>query len=352
VLVDREAHHLFQPSLLWLAVGKRTPERIQRPLARLARKGIEVLRGEIEHLEPEKRTVRIGGRELGGDALVISLGADLAPQAIPGLAEAGHNLYTLEGAGTLRDALSRFAGGRIVVLTATPAYKCPAAPYEAAMLIEHALRRHGVRQRAQLDLYAAEPAPMGVTGPVLSGAVKGILEQKGIAYHPEHQIVTVDPEARRLRFANGDEAEFDLLVYIPPHRVPAVVQQAGLAQEGGWVPVDRASFATRFPGVYAIGDVTSVPLAMGKPLPKAGVFAHAQAEVVAANLAAEWSGSGNRRVFDGHGECFLETGEGRAGLGAGNFYAEPLPQVTLRGPSRWWHWGKVLFERRWLREWF
>jgi sulfide:quinone oxidoreductase len=220
------------------------------------------------------------------------------------------------------------------------------------MLIEHALRRHGVRQRAQLDLYAAEPAPMGVTGPVLSGAVKGILEQKGIAYHPEHQIVTVDPEARRLRFANGDEAEFDLLVYIPPHRVPAVVQQAGLAQEGGWVPVDRASFATRFPGVYAIGDVTSVPLAMGKPLPKAGVFAHAQAEVVAANLAAEWSGSGNRRVFDGHGECFLETGEGRAGLGAGNFYAEPLPQVTLRGPSRWWHWGKVLFERRWLREWF
>jgi sulfide:quinone oxidoreductase len=116
--------------------------------------------------------------------------------------------------------------------------------------------------------------------------------------------------------------------------------------------VDRSTFATRFPGVFAIGDVVSIPLAMGKPLPKAGVFAHAQAEVVAANLAAEWSGHAPRRAFDGHGECFLETGGGRAGFGAGNFYAEPLPQIRLRGPSRWWHWGKLLFERRWLREWF
>lgn len=154
------------------------------------------------------------------------------------------------------------------------------------------------------------------------------------------------------RFATGAEAEFDLLVYVPPHRVPAVVQRAGLAPEGGWVSVDRATFATRFPGVFPLGDVTSVPLAMGKPLPKAGVFAHAQAEVVAANLAAEWSGSASRRLFDGHGQCFLETGDGRAGLGSGNFYAEPLPEVGLRGPSRWWHWGKILFERRWLREWF
>lgn len=352
VLVDREAQHLFQPSLLWLAVGSRAPERIQRPLDRLKRKGIEVIRGEIEQINPGERTIRIDGRELRGDAVIVSLGADLAPQAIPGLAEAGHNLFTLQGAVALRDALSRFTGGRIVVLTAAPAYKCPAAPYEAAMLLEHFLRRHGVRHRAQLDLYAAEPAPMGVTGPMLSAAVRSIVERKGIAYHPEHQVISVDPGARRLRFSNGVEAEFDLLVYVPPHRVPAVVQRAGLAPEGGWVTVDRASFATRFPGIFAIGDVTSVPLAMGKPLPKAGVFAHAQAEVVAANLAAEWSGSLSRRVFDGHGQCFLETGDGRAGLGSGNFYAEPLPQVRLRGPSRRWHWGKVLFERRWLSAWF
>jgi sulfide:quinone oxidoreductase len=352
VLIDRETRHLFQPSLLWLAVGERDAERIQRPLARLERKGIEVVQGEIEQLDPQKRSVLAGGREFIGDAVIVSLGADLAPETIPGLVEAGHNLYALHGVTALRDALGRFDGGRIVVLTAAPAYKCPAAPYEAAMLIEYALRRRGVRSRARLDMYAAEPAPMGVTGPHVSAAVRQIVEQKGIAYHPEHQVVTVDPAARRLAFANGSQAEFDLLVYVPPHRAPAVVRAAGLAPDGGWVSVDRATFATRFPGVFAIGDVTTVPLAMGKPLPKAGVFAHAQAEVVAANLVAEWTGRTKRRAFDGHGQCFLETGDGRAGLGSGNFYAEPTPQVTLRGPSRWWHWGKVLFEWRWFRDWF
>lgn len=350
VLIDRAAQHLFQPSLLWLAVGDRRPERIQRPLARLERKGIEVMRAEIEHFDPQNRTVQAGGREFRGDAVIVSLGADLAPESIPGLAEAGHNLYTVAGASAIRDALVEFDGRRIVVLTAAPAYKCPAAPYEASMLIESALRRRGIR--THLDLYAAEPAPMGVAGPSVSAGVRQILEQKGIAYHPEHQVTAVDPAARRLSFANGAQAEFDLLVYVPPHRVPAVVSRAGLASEGGWVSVDRSTFATKVPGVFAIGDVTSVPLAMGKPLPKAGVFAYAQAEVVADNLAAEWAGQPGRRAFDGYGECFLETGDGRAGFGAGNFYAEPTPQVKLRKPSRWWHWSKVLFEQRWLRQWF
>jgi sulfide:quinone oxidoreductase len=352
VLIDREPQHLFQPSLLWLAVGLRTPERIQRPLAPLERKGIEVVRATVEQIDAGAHTVRAGGRDFAGDALVLALGAELAPEAIPGLEAAGQNLYTLQGATAFRDALAAFTGGRIVVLTAAPAYKCPAAPYEAAMLIEDAVRGRGLRDRVQLALYAAEPGPMGVAGPQVSAAVRQVVEQKGVQYHPEHQVTSVDRSSGRLTFANGTQAEFDLLLYVPPHRVPKVVRAAGLAPEGGWVSVDRHSFATRVPGVFAIGDVTSVPLAMGKPLPKAGVFAHAQAEVVAANIAAEWTGDGRRRAFDGRGQCFLETGDGRAGLGAGNFYAEPTPQVKLHAPSRWWHWGKVLFERRWLRQWF
>jgi sulfide:quinone oxidoreductase len=162
----------------------------------------------------------------------------------------------------------------------------------------------------------------------------------------------VDPEARTLAFANGSAAGYDLLIHVPPHRAPAVVRQSGLAPEGGWVAVDRGTFETAWPGVFAIGDVTTVPLAMGKPLPKAGVFAHGQAEVVAANLAARWTGAEPARRFDGHGECFVEAGDGRAGFGAGNFYAEPLPQVALRAPGRAWHWAKVLFEWKWLRGWY
>jgi sulfide:quinone oxidoreductase len=351
VLIDRESRHLFQPSLLWLATGDRAAEGIQRPLARLGRKGIEVVQAEVQAIDPGKRTVTAGGRELAGDAMIVSLGAELAPEAIPGLVESGNNLYSIQGAQAIRDALRSFRAGRVVVLTAAPAYKCPAAPYEAAMLIEAFLRRQSVRPQVEIDLYAAEPGPMGVAGPAVSAAVRQMVESHGIRYHPEHQVTAANPSARRLTFANGATAPFDLLVYVPPHRAPAVIRASRLAGETGWVSVDRTSFETVFPGVYAIGDVTTVPLTMGKPLPKAGVFAHRQAEVVAANLAAGWTGRGERRAFDGQGECFVETGDGRAGFGAGNFYAEPAPQVKLRGPSRWWHWGKVLFEWRWFRQW-
>jgi sulfide:quinone oxidoreductase len=193
---------------------------------------------------------------------------------------------------------------------------------------------------------------MGVAGPDVSAAVRSVVESKGIRYHPAHQISAADPVARRLTFANGTVAEFDLLIYIPPHRAPKVVRDAGLLNESGWIPVDRQTFTTASPGVYAIGDVTTVPLTMGKPLPKAGVFAHGQAEVVAANIARKRTGRGEPRVFDGMGQCFLETGDGRAGIGQGNFYGEPAPQVKLRSPSRWWHVAKVFFEWRWLRQWF
>ena len=195
VLIDRERQAVFQPSLLWVAVGDRTPEAIQRPLAMLVRKGVEIRIGTVEKLDAETRTVRVEGQDLVGDALIVALGADLAPETIPGLAEGGHNLYTLGGATAFRDELAALTSGRVAVLTASPAYKCPAAPYEAAMLIAGALRRRGIRDRVQIDLYSAEAGPMLVTGPQLSAGVRAIVESKGIAYHPEHQVTKVDVAA-------------------------------------------------------------------------------------------------------------------------------------------------------------
>ena len=259
---------------------------------------------------------------------------------------------TLGRAEALRRALADFPGGRIVLLTAAPAYKCPAAPYEAAMLIEHLCRKRKIRERTQIDLFAAEPGPMGVAGPEVSRAVREMVEAKGIAYHPEHRLVAADPAARRLRFENGVEAGYDLLAYVPPQRAPRVVREAGLAGESGWIPVDRQTLETRFPGVYAVGDVTGVPLKMGKPLPKAGVFAHRQAEVVARNIARAITGKGKPAVFDGRGDCFIETGDGKAGFGRGDFYAEPLPEVKIHQPSRAWHAAKILVEKDWFRRWF
>lgn len=348
VLVDRDAQHLFAPSLLWLMVGRRTVRAIARPLSRLTRRGIDVRIGAIEHIDPVTRTATVAGRALAADYLVIALGADLSPESIPGLAAAGHNFYTRAGAESLLAGLRQFRGGRIVVLTAAPAYKCPAAPYEGAMLIEAWCRQRGIRDRVQIDVYAAEPAPMGVAGPHVSAGVVQLLSARGIAYHPGHQVTAVDPEARRLAFAAGAEAGFDLLAYVPPHRAPAVVRDSGLTRESGWMSVDRHTLETEWPGVYAIGDVVSIPLALGKPLPKAGVFAHREAGVVAANIADAIAGRAPAARFDGHGECFIEIGDGKAGFGSGNFYAEPVPEVALRAPGRRWHLGKVWFEKAWL----
>jgi sulfide:quinone oxidoreductase len=352
VLVERETSFVFAPSFLWLMTGDRAAEKISRPLARLQRRGIEVIHGEIERIDPQKREAIVDGKSLTGDHLVIALGAELAPETIPGLARAGHNFYTLAGTEALRDAFARFSGGRLLLLTAAPAYKCPAAPYEAAMLLEYACRKRKLREKTQIDLYAAEPGPMGVAGPEVSKAVRQMVEAKGVAYHPEHQVKEVDPAARRLSFTNGAEASFDLLAYVPPHRAPKVVREAGLTGESGWVPVDRHTLETKHPRVYALGDVVGIPLALGKPLPKAGVFAHGEAEVVAKNIARAITGKGKQASFDGEGECFIETGDGKAGFGKGNFYAEPVPQVKLHPPGLRWHAAKVLFEKDWLRRWF
>jgi sulfide:quinone oxidoreductase len=239
--------------------------------------------------------------------------------------------------------------GRVVVLTAAPAYKCTAAPYEAAMLIDGLMRRRGVRPAVEIALHSAEPGPMGVAGPEMSAAVREMVEQKGISYQPDHQVACV--EERRLHFTDGASVDFDLLVYVPPIRPPSALDASGLVDESGWVRVDRHTMETRFPGVYAVGDVTLIPLAMGKPLPRAGVFAHAQAEVVARNIAEVVAGHAPPERFDGRGACFIETGSGRAGFGAGDFYAEPRPVVRARRPGRMWHAGKVLFEKQVLWQW-
>jgi len=352
VLVDREEQHLFAPSLLWLMIGQRTAEKISRPLDRLRKKGIDVVRGEIQRIEPVERRVTVNGEAITADHLIISLGAELVPETIPGLAEAGHNFYTLDGAEGLRDALGQFRSGKLAVLTAAPAYKCPAAPYEAAMLLEYHCRKQKIRAQVQIDFYAAEPGPMGVAGKEISAAVRKMVEDKGIGFHPEHQITQVDPGERRMTFANGAQADFDVLAYVPPHRPPRVVEEAGLVGDSGWVSVDRHTMETEFPSVYALGDVVGIPLALGKPLPKAGVFAHGEAEVVAQNIVRLITGKAESARFDGHGECFIEAGDGKAGFGSGNFYAEPLPEVKLHNVGRRWHAAKILFEKDWLRRWF
>lgn len=346
VLVERQAAHLFAPSLLWLMVGARRRDQLTKDLRRLVRPGVEVIRAEVQAIDPERTRVVADGRELGYDALIVALGADLAPDALPGFA-AAHDFFDLEGAARLQDALRSFPGGRVVVAVTALPFKCPAAPYEAALLIDDLLRRRGIRARSEVAVVTPEPQPMPVAGPVMGQAVTTLLAQRGIGYAPNRPVQGVDPDARELVFADGSREPFDLLAAVPPHRSPEVVAASTLANDSGWIPVDRRTLRTRCDGVYALGDVAAITLANGKPLPKAGVFAHAEAVAVARTLVAEFQG-GQPAPFDGAGYCWVELGGGRAAFASGDFYAEPAPVLDLRGPGRGWHLGKVLFEHYWM----
>lgn len=343
-LVDLSLRHDFPPSFPWVMTGQRRPERASRSLSGLAGRGVRLKEAEVEGFDAAAGTLATSRGEVPFDRLVLAPGAELAPEAVPGLSEAAQGFYTRESAARLRDVLGSFRGGRVLLVVAALPFKCPAAPYEAAFLIEALLRQRGVS--AKVDVLTAEPQPMPVAGREIGAAVAAMLAERGIGFEPGRELVSVDPEAREARFADGGEP-YDLLVAIPPHRPPEFVAASPLAGPKGWIPVDRASLRAA-DGVDAIGDVTAIMLANEMLLPKAGVFAHAEAEVVADNLAAEAAGRAPAAAFDGHGSCFLETGEGRAGFASGDFYASPAPQVRMRGPSRRWHWGKLLFERRWL----
>lgn len=348
LVVDKRAEFVFAPSLLWVMVGWRQPKQIQKNLRRLLHPGIEVLQAEVEIIDPERSRVRAGGAELAYDYLVVALGADLAPQAIPGYAETAHNFFDLEGAARLWPALQRFEGGRVAVLVSAMPYKCPAAPYEAAMLIEDALRRRSIRSRSQVQVFTPEPQPMGVAGPDMGVAVVGMMAAKNIGFHPNLPLDHIDVSGKTLVFQNGRQEPFDFLAAVPPHRPPPVVKSSPLANAAGWIPVDKHTLQTGYENVYAIGDVTTISLTNGKLLPKAGTFAHAEGETVATRIAAEIAGSTPQAEYDGTGYCWIEAGGGSAGFASGQFYAEPDPVVGRPSSGRLWHLGKILFEQYWL----
>lgn len=351
VVVDREERYAFPPSLLWAMVGDRRPEQFTRDLGRLRAKGVEVVHGEVTAINPEAHAVRVGDDTLAYDYLVVALGAQMNPDAVPGLREAALHPYDTATALRLHEALRGFRGGRIVVSIAGLPYRCPAAPHETALLIDAFLRKRGVRGATAIDLYSPEPLPMPVAGKAIGHAVARELAARDIGLHFGQTVEQADAAGQRLHFREGDPAPFDLLVAIPPHRPPPVVAESPLAGPLGWIPVDRNTLVTHYRDVYAIGDVTAIPLANGMMLPKAGVFAHAEAEAVARNIVRAIRGERGEDTFDGHGSCFLEVGGGKAGFATGDFFANPAPAVKMKGPSRYRHLSKVAFEKWWLRRW-
>jgi sulfide:quinone oxidoreductase len=353
VLVDRATEYQHAASYLWVLNGtRRRPDRLARRLARLRRHGIDLQTAEVTGIDVDKRQVETTTGALGYDRLVVALGAQLVPDAVPGFADAAHNFYHLGGALAGHDGLQQLSGGRVAVVVSRLPYKCPAAPWEAALLSEALLRRRGVRDRCTIDVYTPEPLPMPVAGPKVGQAVVDLLTRRGIGIHPGQQLDHVDAGERTMVFTDGTGAGYDLLLGVPVHQAPPAVSGSALAGPNGFIPVDPHTLATRHEGVYAIGDVAATPIAGGKFLPKAGVFAHTQGQVVADRIADELAGRAPTGTFDGHGACFLESGGGRAAYATGDFYAPDGPVVRMRPPARRWHLGKAAVERYWLARWW
>lgn len=346
-LFDRSPFHTYQPAFLHLAFGQRKLDSIRRPFESLTRQGINFLKGEIFRVDVQNLVINAEHGDFEFDYMIIALGAQLDPDAIEGFEDTAINLYTAEGSQKVNKALADFTGGKVTVAISSMPYKCPAAPYEMAFLLDSWFRQKGIRKKVELSIVTPEPFPMPVAGPTVGGKVVGMLEASEIDYLPNEQIKSfgksLSLKKKRLKS--------DLVIGIPPHVCPDVLVETSVAKKNGWVPVDKHTMETDFENVYAVGDSTVIMLANGKALPKAGVFAKSEAQTVAYNLAHKISGSSSSRKFDGYGSCFLETGNKKAAYAKGQFYHEPDPAINLKQPSMMYYYFKKLYEKYWLKAW-
>ncbi len=348
-VIERKAQFHFPPSFPWLMMGWREPRQVQRDLKPLEKRGVKVINESVTGIDVSKKRVKAGSSELPYDHLVVALGAEYAPETIPGFEEYAHHIYDLEHAVKFRDAVENFKGGTLAVGVSRTPFKCPAAPYEAALLLEDHFRKTG--KNVNIEFFTPEPNPVPATGAIIGKQVERLLASRGIHYHARKKLARV--EKGRLVFDDKEEIRYDLLFAVPPHRPPGPVVDAGLTDSSGWVPVNPNTLATKFENVYALGDVASIETPHGHVpfLPKAGVFAHGQGEVLANNLAVLITGKGERKAWDGSGGCFLEVSKGESGFLKGNFLSNP-PRLEFHPPRRKWHLEKVVFEKYWMRHWF
>jgi sulfide:quinone oxidoreductase len=341
VVVDRRETFVMGLRKTWAIVGESPLSAGTRRLDALG--GIETRHGSIQSIEPDTRAIVVDGERLEADALVLALGADHAPGAIPGLAEHGIDAWDPDQADRAHAALAGIGGGRLLIGVFGTPYPCPPGPYELALL---AKERH---PDAEVAVFAPMPITLPIAGPAECSKLDAELAEAGVGFLAGHQATEVNPGT--VRFADGSERGFDLLLAVPPHRAPSVLVDAGLAQPGGWAKVDPRTLETGVADVYAIGDATAIMLANGMPLPKAGLLAELEGTVVAARIADRLAGVEPTTTFDGEAFCFIETGGGRAMMVGGRFLDDP-PDVQVTPASEELRQRKVAFERERLVRWF
>lgn len=351
-VVDRDDVHIYQPGLLFLPFGQYRAEDIVRRRKNLLDPRVELRLGEIDRIAPdENRVVMQGGVALPYDVLIVATGSRILPEQTQGLTGVGwkdtaFDFYTLEGALALRSALEDFKGGRLVLNVAEMPIKCPVAPLEFLFLAEAYFTQRGIRDKVEIAY--ATPLEGAFTKPRASAAFGDMLTRRGISVLGDFAVSEVDGEKRVLRSYDGRETGYDLLVSIPVHGGAEAITRSGMGDAGGWLPVGKHTLQSpTFANVFALGDATSLPAS------KAGAVAHFQSEVLFENVLRFIGGRELAATFDGHANCFIETGYGKAMLIDFNYETEPLPgrfplpgvgPFTLLEESATNHWGKLAFK--------
>ena len=353
-VVDQEEIHYYQPGFLFIPFGIYSEKDVIRPRQSSIAEGVELVTAKIDLVLPEEKKVRLlGGRKLGYDLLVIATGSRIDASETEGLAGEGwrreiFDFYTPDGSLALADKLDGWQGGRLVVNVAEMPIKCPVAPLEFLFLADHYFQQRGMRDKVHL-IYAT-PLDGAFTKPRASALLGSLLEQRKITVETEFNTSSVEPDGKRLVAYDGREVEYDLLVSVPLHYGVKAIERSGLGDDFGWVPTHRRTLQSKAnPEIFALGDATDLPSS------KAGSVAHFQAEVLIDNVLRFVEGRELVEGFDGHANCFVETGFGKAILIDFNYDTEPLPgrfplpgigPFALLEESHVNHWGKLGF--RWV----
>ena len=360
-VIDRKDHFIMGFVNLWILHGSRNLGESKTALSNLKSKGISFLQDDITAINPTEKSITTAAQ--GGkheyDYLIVALGAEYAPEKIDGFAKnGGFNLYDSEQIPKLRKEILALRQGRIAICITSLPYKCPPAPYEASLLVNDVLIKNKTRENVDIDVYTPSPIALPVAGPKVSQDIVNLLDKNHIGFHPSHNLKSVSGtelcfECDSYGEKKKENADYSLLIAIPPHTLPSVIKGSGFVESGqNWVGVDRFTLKTKYENAYAIGDVTEIKVNQRVSIPKAGIFAEGQARVVCQQILEDIKkNQPSNTQFDGKGFCFMETGDNKAGYIDTDFYNEEGPITRLEAPSEESYRKKIDFEKSRINEW-
>jgi sulfide:quinone oxidoreductase len=346
-VIDKKDWFMVGFAKLWIITGTRTFENSIGSLNKLSKKEINFIKNEILTIDLQNKNVKTKLQTISYDYLIISMGSILAPQKIPGLIENGFNLYDHNQLSEIHDKLECMNSGKIAISIMGMPYKCPPAPFEASLLIDSMLRKRGIRDSVQIDFYSPAPITLPAAGLEVSKQILELVNSENITFHNSSKIKSV--ESKKLIFENS-EADFDLLLAIPPHIAPKVIYDSGLAKESGFIPIDR-DCKTSFENVFAVGDVTILSVGENMAVPKAGIFAEGEGIIVAKNIISKIQSKEETELYDGKGGCFIESGKNTASVLEVDMFSNSKPSTNLSESTTDNLSKKLEFEKERLSKW-